>query len=250
MPMDTQAQTSWRRCSNCKNEIALNAKYWMCSVQSCSKARAPVQFCSPDCWAVHNEVENHKNAWAVEHLAPKTHDVVESKPPAPAASSAPKAAPSSTAPRPASAPATSSASAGPSPAARVDGGEVLIVVSRLKEFIREKSNGMSTSDQVVGPLSDKVRKLTDSAIASARTNSRKTVLDRDLARPPASPDIKSTDVLIVVSKLKEYVRAQSDLRTSDELPVVLSEEVRRVCLFAIENARKDGRKTVMGRDIP
>lgn len=239
--METTAQTFWRRCSNCKNEIALNAKYWMCSVASCSKARAPVQFCSPDCWAVHTEVENHKSAWAVEHLAPKTHDV-ESKPPAPAT-------PSTSSPKPA-APASAASSAGPSPAARVDGGEVLIVVSRLKEFIREKSNGMSTSDQVVGPLSDKVRKMTDGAITSARTNSRKTVLDRDLARAPTTPDLKSSDVLIVVSKLKEYVRAQSDLRTSDELPVALSEEVRRVCLFAIENARKDGRKTVMARDIP
>ena len=144
----------------------------------------------------------------------------------------------------------SSAPATPSPAARVDGGDALVVVSRLKEFIREKSNGMSTSDQVVGPLSDKVRKMTDAAIASARTNSRKTVLDRDLARAPTTPDLKSTEVLIVVSKLKEYVRAQSDLRTSDELPIALSEEVRRICLFAIETACKDGRKTVMGRDIP
>jgi histone H3/H4 len=243
--METTAQTFWRRCSNCKNEIPLSAKYWMCSVTSCSKARAPVQFCTPDCWAVHNEVENHKSAWAVEHLAPKTHDaeVRETKPPAPAAA---KDAKPSTPP----AASTSAPSSGPSPAARVDGGEVLIVVSRLKEFIREKSNGMSTSDQVVGPLSDKVRKMADGAITSARTNNRKTVLDRDLARAPVTPDIKSTEVLIVVSKLKEYVRAQSDLRTSDELPVALSEEVRRVCLFAIENARKDGRKTVMGRDIP
>ena len=122
-------------------------------------------------------------------------------------------------------------------------------MSRLKEFVREKSNGMSTSDQVVGPLSDKIRKMADAAIASARTNNRKTVLDRDLARAASTPDLKG-EVLIVVSKLKDYVRAQSDLRTSDELPGVLSEEVRRICLFAIENARKDGRKTVMGRDIP
>lgn len=250
--METTAQTFWRRCSNCKKEIPLNAKYWMCSVTSCSKARAPVQFCSPDCWAVHNEVENHKSAWAVEHLAPKTHDAEtrESKPPAPAKEAKPSTPSTPPSAASTSKPAASAPSAGPSAAARVDGGEVLIVVSRLKEFIREKSNGMSTSDQVVGPLSDKVRKMADGAITSARTNNRKTVLDRDLARAPVTPEIKSTEVLIVVSKLKEYIRAQSDLRTSDELPVALSEEVRRVCLFAIENARKDGRKTVMGRDIP
>lgn len=247
--METTTQAFWRRCSNCKDEIPLGGKYWMCSVTSCSKARAPVQFCSPDCWAVHNEVENHKSAWAVEHLAPKTNDPQaatatepkgeKAEKPRPAASVKPGVANRSTA----SSPPTASA------AARVEGGEVLIVVSRLKEFIRQKSNGMSTSDQVVGPLSDRVRKMADGAITSARTNNRKTVLDRDLVRAASTPELKG-EVLIVVSKLKEYIRAQSDLRTSDELPDALSEEIRRVCLFAIENARKDGRKTVMGRDIP
>ena len=125
---------------------------------------------------------------------------------------------------------------------------MLVVVSRLKEFVREKSNGMSTSDQVVPLLSDHVRRMADLSIGSARTNNRKTVLDRDLARAPSTPDLKG-EVLVVVSKLKEYVRAQSDLRTSDELPAVISEEIRRLCLFAIESARKDGRKTVMGRDF-
>lgn len=236
-------QTFWRRCSNCKNEIALGAKYWMCSVTSCSKVRAPVQFCSPDCWAVHNEVENHKSAWAVEHLAPKTHDE-------PAAGErSEKSERSGAAPKAARSTSASGGASGPSVESRVDGGEVLVVVSRLKDFIKEKSNGMSTSDQVIGPLSDRVRKMADAAIASAKTANRKTVLDRDLVRPPTTPDLKG-DVLVVVSKLKDYIRSHGDLRTSDDLPPVLSEEVRRVCLFAIENARKDGRKTVMGRDIP
>ena len=235
--MDTQ--NTWRRCSNCKEEIGLGRKYWLCSVASCTKVRAPVQFCSPDCWAVHEEIAFHKNAWAVEHLAPRTADApVTVK----AAAAAAPARPTTSKPAPVVArPVVAAASEG-------DEGDVLVVVSRLKEWVREKSEGMSTSEQVVPLLSDHVRRMTEKSIASARTNNRKTVLDRDLPRLPPTPELRG-EVLIVVSKLKEFVRARSDLRTSDELPVALSEEVRRLCLFAIESARRDGRKTILGRDI-
>jgi histone H3/H4 len=219
----------WHRCSSCKNEIGFGQKYWVCSVTSCSKMRAPVQFCSPDCWAVHTEIENHKSAWAVEHVAPRR-----------AGPAAKESAPPSPAPR---APSRET----PPLSARPER-DVLVVVSRLKEFVFEKSNGMSTSGETVAPLSDHVRRMADAAIASAREHNRKTVLDRDLVRAQSTPDLKG-DVLVVVSKLKEYVRAHSDLRTSDELPVAISEEIRRLCLFAIDSARRAGRKTVMARDL-
>src|SRR5688572_9174844 len=67
-------QAFWRRCSNCKSPIALGGKYWICSVSTCQRVRAPIQFCKPDCWAVHNEVENHRDGWAIEKVAPKTVD--------------------------------------------------------------------------------------------------------------------------------------------------------------------------------
>jgi histone H3/H4 len=235
------SQTFWRRCSNCKSPIALGAKYWMCSVSSCSKVRAPVQFCKPDCWAVHEEVAFHKNAWAVEHTAPKTPD------PEPSSSTPPKPA-ASTPPKPAApAPARAATSEAPAASEAASSDDVLVVVSRLKDLIKAESNGMSTSDQVIQPFSDHVRRLADLGIESARKNGRKTMLDRDLPRI-APPQAK--DVLVVVSKLKDYVRKKSDLRTSDEVPLAMSHELRRLALFAIEAARKDGRKTVMGRDVP
>ncbi len=58
------------------------------------------------------------------------------------------------------------------------------------------------------------------------------------------------DVLIVVSKLKAYVKARSGMNTSDGVVSVLSEHVRRLCDEAIRNARQEGRKTVMDRDFP
>jgi hypothetical protein len=57
------------------------------------------------------------------------------------------------------------------------------------------------------------------------------------------------DVLIVVSKLKAYVRARSGMNTSDGAMDVLSDIVRELCDAAIQKAAADGRKTVMDRDF-
>jgi hypothetical protein len=57
------------------------------------------------------------------------------------------------------------------------------------------------------------------------------------------------DVLIVVSKLKAYVRARSGMNTSDAAVDVLSDIVRELCDAAIQKAAADGRKTVLDRDF-
>ena len=57
-------------------------------------------------------------------------------------------------------------------------GEVLVVASKLKEYIRKKS-GMNTSATVLDALSAKLRMLCDQAIENAKTDGRKTVMDRD-----------------------------------------------------------------------
>lgn len=57
------------------------------------------------------------------------------------------------------------------------------------------------------------------------------------------------DILIVASKLKDYIRARSDMNTSGDVMEILSEIVRRKCDEAIDKARAEGRKTVMDRDF-
>ncbi len=57
------------------------------------------------------------------------------------------------------------------------------------------------------------------------------------------------DVLVVASKLKNYVRAASGLNTSDAVIDVLSEKLRDLCDRASENAKADGRKTLLDRDF-
>lgn len=62
-------------------------------------------------------------------------------------------------------------------------------------------------------------------------------------------DTDKTEVLLVVSKLKSYIRAQSEFNTAGNVAPKLSDIVRSLCDRAIENARKEGRKTVMDRDF-
>lgn len=57
------------------------------------------------------------------------------------------------------------------------------------------------------------------------------------------------EVLIVISKLKAYIRARSGFNTSDGVVDVLSDHLRRLCDLAIDNASVESRKTVLDRDF-
>jgi len=57
--------------------------------------------------------------------------------------------------------------------------DVLVVASKLKAYIKEKSGGMNTSSSVMQALTDIVKRECDKAIESARSEKRKTVMDRD-----------------------------------------------------------------------
>ena len=64
-----------------------------------------------------------------------------------------------------------------------------------------------------------------------------------------SDDGVPKDVLVVVSKLKAYVKARSGMSTSDTVVDALSAHLRKLCDQAIEHAGTAGRKTVMDRDF-
>jgi hypothetical protein len=63
-------------------------------------------------------------------------------------------------------------------------------------------------------------------------------------------DLGPTDILVVASKLKDYVREGSGFHTSDRVMLVLSDVLRKLCDQAIGNARRAGRDTVLDRDLP
>ncbi len=149
----------WRRCSACKNPIEFGVTYWVCNVSTCNQKRTGLAFCTVSCWEVHLPVANHRESWALERTAPNTREAAE-------------AGPAKTGRR--------RIVRGPNEkAAPTAEAEVLIVATRLKEYVRTKS-GYNTSDRVLGPLSDIIRRICDEAIRNAGREGRRTVLDRDI----------------------------------------------------------------------
>ena len=58
------------------------------------------------------------------------------------------------------------------------------------------------------------------------------------------------EVLVVVSKMKKYIRDRSEMNTADAVADGLSNHIRALCDAAIRAAAQDGRKTVLPRDLP
>lgn len=63
-------------------------------------------------------------------------------------------------------------------------------------------------------------------------------------------DIVDRDMMIVVSKLKKYIKDRSGMNCSDSVADVLSDHVRILCDDSIRAAGRDERKTVLDRDVP
>ncbi len=61
--------------------------------------------------------------------------------------------------------------------------------------------------------------------------------------------MSDNEILVVISKVKNYIRSKSGMNTSGGVAPRLSEIIRGMCDEAIERARADGRKTVMDRDF-
>ena len=72
----------------------------------------------------------------------------------------------------------------------------------------------------------------------------------EFAPRKAMPMSDSTEVIVVASKVKAYIKSQGDMKTSSNVLQALSDKIRSLCDEAIETARSDGRKTVLDRDIP
>jgi histone H3/H4 len=179
----------WKRCSSCKTEIGYSTIYWVCSVSTCTRKRTGMVFCSVSCWEMHLPMMRHRESYAVEKRSPtqaqwlreQQEEASHAAQTSPASGSAPALRR-----RPAD---TSDAGQPGSDAAELSDDDlprdVLVIASKLKQYIRARS-GMNTSDGVLDVLSDHVRAICRQAIRNAAQDGRKTVLDRDIPRPPRS----------------------------------------------------------------
>jgi hypothetical protein len=201
---------TWLLCSACRNDIAFGSKYFQCSVSTCNRARMRLVFCSVVCWDSHVATLRHRDAWAEDKIAPTRAAWEREQASEPAEPRPPPAAPR---PAPSATPITRPASMGAPPSA--------------------------------------------GAPAPAGTPARRVVGEAAPA-PSATPDaggvhlhdIVDRDMLIVVSKLKKYIKDRSGMNCSDAVAEVLSDHVRVLCDDSIRAAGRDERKTVLDRDVP
>jgi histone H3/H4 len=89
------------------------------------------------------------------------------------------------------------------------------------------------------------------AAAPARSEPAREPVRRIAATPAPVTRVAEApaEILVVVSKLKAYVRERWGMNTSDAVAEVLSDRVRELCDRAIRSAQREGRKTLMDRDF-
>jgi len=74
--------------------------------------------------------------------------------------------------------------------------------------------------------------------------------EKKQSNPAYKPTIPiDQEILVVASKVKEYIKNRSDMNTSQDVIEVLSQHVRQWLKHAIERAKHAGRKTILDRDI-
>lgn len=89
---------------------------------------------------------------------------------------------------------------------------------------------------------------TNTTPAAAGTPRRIIASNQNPTTSSAQPKIPR-EVLIIASRLKEYIQARAQYNTSADVMDILSDKVRTLCDEAIDNARAEGRKTVLARDF-
>jgi hypothetical protein len=206
---------TWLKCSACRSDIAFASKYFQCSVSTCNRARTRLVFCSVPCWDSHVATLRHRDAWAEDKIAPSKaaweRELAE-QPPELA--------------RPAS----------PTP-----------VVSGARPETLRGSPAPAISGARPETLRGPAPVMAPAAAAPPR---------RIVGEPPPAPggvelqDVADRDILIVMSKLKKYIKDRSGMNCSDAVAEVLSEHVRALCDDSIRTAGREDRKTVLDRDVP
>jgi hypothetical protein len=239
---------TWLLCSACRTEITFGSRYYQCSVSTCNRTRMRLVFCSVACWDSHVATLRHRDAWAEDRVAPTRvawERELNSQSPEPAR---PAAAP----PRPNT--LTPSISRPPPP------GTPTAVPSMMKSSPTGPVSAPSmVKSSPMGPVSassiNRPPPMNSSLPAAVPT--RRFASEPAPSSPPSPSsgpvhlnDIVDRDMLVVVSKLKKYIKDRSGMNCSDAVAEVLSDHVRILCDDSIRAAGREERKTVLDRDVP
>lgn len=202
----------WLRCSACRKDIGYSTVHWVCSVSTCNRSRTRLVFCSVACWDSHVATLRHRDAWAVEARSPTRAQWQAEQAQIDLAGAAP---------RPVGSSPVGSASPSATPGASAPAAPAEAVRRRVVEAATPAAGGAAAP-----------------SVAS-----------------PGAPSVTLSDevereILVVVSKLKKYIRDRSGMNCSDAVAEVLSDHLRLLCDQSIRAAAADARKTVLDRDVP
>lgn len=124
--------------------------------------------------------------------------------------------------------------------------ESLVVISKVKKFIKDQAD-CNTSANFFEPLNEDIVKACREAALHTQKIGRKTVMGKDFNLYVETVDVGES--LVVTSKVKKLIKDEFGLSTSSAAIDQLTNRVQTICRLAIENAKKDKRKTVMDRDF-
>lgn len=216
---------TWLLCSACRTDIPFSSKYFQCSVSTCNRARMRLVFCSVPCWDSHVATLRHREAWAEDKIAPSKDAWEREQASEPAEPARPTPAP-----RPASV------------SSRPGRPETLVGTPPPTSATASQPRLATPAPSPAAPAAPARRVVAESPSATAGFTASADGVHLN--------DIVDRDILIVVSKLKKYIKDRSGMNCSDAVAEVLSDHVRILCDDSIRAAGRDDRKTVLDRDVP
>ena len=83
----------------------------------------------------------------------------------------------------------------------------------------------------------------------AAPKGQRRIIGTQQSKPSNKQISKGGDILVIASRFKEFISQQSEFNTSASVMNALSDHLRHVAMQAIDNAREDGRRTVMEQDV-
>ncbi len=84
---------------------------------------------------------------------------------------------------------------------------------------------------------------------SVALGSQPSVTPRSNSPMTPKPSVESDEILVVVSKVKGYIKSTAGMNTSDGVMDLLSRRIRVLADQAIQSALRNARKTVLDRDL-
>jgi len=122
------------------------------------------------------------------------------------------------------------------------------------EWEREQASMAASAPEPPRPAPPQVRPAAPDparrVVAAPTASSSVTATPAAATGGPVLSEVTDRDILVVVSKLKKYIKDRSGMNCSDAVADVLSDHVRVLCDESIRAAGRDERKTVLDRDVP